>query len=263
MHRLARRRPLEVLAQALGGATERLPLTAWASQGYKGWALGSASFAHRPDGCMLVMTGEQARNPGGIPYRDDARCTRLDIKLDVWYPDPKPYIINKVVAMSAMAQVGRPGKPWQILPYQPIHGGGHSVQLGRRGKRLFIRVYDKEAQSREERYKGCWRFECELAKEEANVVFHWLDRRGWRDHDVRLRALAYLSDRGIAFDGGLPGQRQVPCSGTPDRDPLEKRLDWLVRCVRPAVRDMLQHVDTGTILLALGLTDEDFIDQEA
>jgi DNA relaxase NicK len=130
----------------------------------------------------------------------------------------------------------------------------HWLEVGTRGVGLYIRIYDKEAESKgDPAYDGVWRVEAEIAKDKANEAFHWLISRRFAVVAIRECGTAHLAQRGIR----LAGERYskwyiVPMDARPDTD-TERTLGWLRKLVRPAIARLLKHTDRSVIIDALGL----------
>jgi DNA relaxase NicK len=130
-----------------------------------------------------------------------------------------------------------------------------TVYLGSRTSERYGRVYDKLAESRDEHYRHCWRWEVEVKGEPAgNLADRLVDAP-----DAAGQMLALLSDyfstAGVAPPLIVPrlGERwQIATRSTDDA----RRLRWLAEQVRP-VLDGLTARGWGTdARSALGLPPE-------
>lgn len=225
--------------------------------GYGGWRKGKYRVGWRKDSAVLIASSHAAMQFLSIPHRDEARCTRLDVKVDCHYGYPRPYILETAYNMSVMAQTGIRGRKWNVELHQPT-GKPHWLEIGIRGTGIYIRIYDKEAeQAKDPAYEGVWRIEVEIAKERANDAFHWLISSGGTGRAIQDIGLAHFAERGIRLAGVRPDKwftiRQPP---RPDTD-TERTLGWLRKLVRPAVLRLLQHTERDVIIDALGLWDSE------
>ena len=204
---------------------------------------------------MLVVTSHVADKWEHIPHLDLARCTRIDIKVDVYHTDPRPYIIGLAYDLALRAREGRAGRPYSVKPHQPTDGP-HGLEIGKRGVRLFVRVYDKWQQSKyDPHYEGVWRYEIELAKDSANEAFHAIRCSGRRRELERAYALAGLAERGLVLAGLVDDERvTIHSSPRPDAD-NDRTMGWLAKLVRPAIERLLTDVSRETIMNVLGLND--------
>lgn len=225
--------------------------------GYVGWRLNKWFIGWRADSAILIVTSYSAAQFLHIPHIDEARCTRIDIKCDLHYDYPRPYILDNARSLSLLAQTGIRGRKWNVELHQPTERP-HWLEVGRRGAGIYLRIYDKwEESGRDPAYEGVWRLEAEIAKEHANEAFHWLVSRGGTGRAVADVGLAYFARRGIRLAGTRPSEWfDILVPSRPDDD-ASRTLAWLHKLVRPAVRKLLTYVDKADIMEALELFDVD------
>lgn len=224
--------------------------------GYVGWRLNKWFVGWRADSAILIVTSYSAQQFMNIPHLDEARCTRLDIKVDLHYEWPRPYILESAYNLTMLARTGIRGRKWECELHQPAERP-HWLEIGRRGAGLYIRLYDKfEESGRDPAYDGVWRLEAELSKEHANEAFHWIVSSGGAVRAVSDVGLAYFAKRGLRLAGVRPAQWfTVPLPARRDSD-AERTLAWLRKLVRPAVAKLLTQVSRDEIIQALELFDE-------
>lgn len=226
--------------------------------GYAGWRLNKWYIGWRPDSCILIVTSYAAQQIMQIPHLDEARCTRIDIKADLHYEYPRPYILDNAYHLSALAQKGIRGRKWNLELHQPSERP-HWLQIGCRGAGIYLRIYDKwEESGRDPAYEGVWRVEAELAKECANEAFHWIVSRRGTVNAVRDVGLAMFARRGIRLAGVRPAEwftvEQLPRRNSD----VDRRMAWLRKLVRPAIRKLLTEVSQTEIMDALELFQKDY-----
>lgn len=255
MYLTIKHKPQKLLALLRDGLVSDDKMVRAGLQGYTGWRWGKWFVGWRGDGCMLVVTSHVADKWEHIPHLDLARCTRLDIKVDVYHADPRPYIIGLAYDLALKAREGRIGAPYSVKPHQPTDGP-HGLEIGKRGIRLFVRIYDKWEQSKHDPcYEGVWRYEIELAKDAANEAFHTIRRSGRRRDVERAYLFAGLAERGIVLAGMVDDERvTIHHAPRPDAD-NDRTMGWLAKLVRPAIERLLTDVSRETILNVLGLND--------
>lgn len=243
----------ELLHSLAGAVDGQKKMVEWKQFGYAGWRLGKWRVGWRADGCILVVSSLEAANYAWIPYLDEARCTRIDIKADLHYDYPRPYILQTIDTMSFLCAQASKHRPYDQELHQPERAP-HWFEAGSRDSDLYLRVYDKEAESDQDpAYEGVWRIEMEVKKEPANEIFHAIRRRGNDAQSVRDWALALFAKRGIRLAGVRPGEWYiVPVSPRPDRD-VDRTLGWLRKVVRPAIAKLLTEIPIGDIMDALEL----------
>lgn len=247
----------DTLLHSLAGAvTGQKQIAEYRGLGYAGWRLGKWSVGWRADSCILVVSSQEAGNYAWIPYLDEARCTRIDIKVDLHYDYPRPYILETCKALSDAHAASCAHRPYDRELHQP-ELSPHWFEAGSRDSDIYLRVYDKEAESKADpAYEGVWRCEVEVKKEPANEIFHSIRRRGDDANAARDWSLALLAKRGIRLAGVRPGEWYiVPISPRPDRD-VDRTLGWLSKVVRPAIKKLLREVPVRDIIDALELWND-------
>lgn len=245
--------PLSVMRRALPGDAEGYKLRPWRFMGYAGYQLGPIRFGRRDDGAIWIVSGEHAGLPLHLPAVDDARCTRLDVRLDLFYAGTFPRMVSLAKRAAKAHKKALPGRPFVVDPREPDIGG-HTLYLGSRSSPVFVRLYDKQAErDGEARWRGCWRLEVELKDGAQDEEFHKLYKLGFSREACTNLVLAYTQRRGLWFDGITSGGWEPAMVQALPPSDAEKKLSWLASQVQPTVRWLLQNVDDTAILDALGL----------
>lgn len=237
------------LAQGNGSGYK---MKSFGTNGYSGMQIAGAAWARRDDSAMMKLSGYSAGLFQQLPDIDNARCTRLDVRLDCkWPKSAKPALAHWAYNTSREYKRTHAGRPWK----QSIIVGddGNTCYLGSRQSAMLIRVYDKEAESGKPEYEGTWRIEIEFKEELANELFHRL--RGARDVDAAASELVatHAERRGLYLpcarhDRWLP--ERFPNQGVTDNF---QSLEWLRWQVAPTVRRLLREGLRDDIIRALGL----------
>lgn len=255
MYTEIKRRPAQILAAATAHALNIGRPEKQSRLGYTGWRLGKWYVGWRRDSAILIVSSREAGNYDRIPFLDEARCTRVDIKCDLHYAWPRPYILEMAHHMAKESQRGKRGRRFTSELHQP-EGKPHWWEAGRRGGECYLKIYDKwEEQGRDPAYDGVWRIEAELQEEGANEVFHaQLLRRGGVDA-IRDCGLAAFARRGIRLAGVRPGEWiDIPRSPKASDD-VSVRMAWLGKVVRSSIGKLKGQVDLYAIIDILGLTE--------
>jgi Replication initiation factor len=228
-------------------------LDRWAWQGYIGWQSGQLSWGERFDGSILRVSGELAQRywEQGLPIGHNV--SRLDIAVDVWWGiDPDTMIAEHNVATLDARMLAK-SRPWRVACVNGF-GDGDTLYIGSRKSVEFVRIYNKEKESRgEDEYRGCTRYEVEYHDESARALVYRSGARrggsGWLLGEVS----SILHRRGVGVLASLlasepinPPHRRVATSD-------ERKIDWLRTQVAPTVRSLLTRHDAAVILTALGL----------
>lgn len=225
----------------------------WRMMGYAGWQHGPARIGRRDDSAIAVISGAVVGKPTYLPAMDDARCTRLDIRIDCYYDGLKPDLAALANQATLEYREGRGGRPY-LVDLRAPSPGSKTLYIGRRTSPVFIRVYDKEEESGGAAgYRGCWRIEVELKEEAANEVFHALRANGFDEDDATAYCLSYCEERGLRFPDWSYDGRDVFAAGAGMVTDVARKLNWLATTVAPSVRFLLRNCDVAAIVSVLGL----------
>jgi DNA relaxase NicK len=131
--------------------------------------------------------------------------------------------------------------------------GGITAYLGDRTSSYFGRVYDKEVQSGDAAYTGCWRYEVECKSPVAAEVA----RMAYEVPDLVTFAARYVwgwwQERGVAPVYEVRSAYQEATS-TRRSSADENTLGWLRQAVRPSVERLIKRGRILETYDALGLT---------
>lgn len=225
----------------------------WRSMSYAGWQHGPARAGRRDDSAICIISGAVVGKPHYMPDLDNARCTRLDIRIDLYYEQPKPDLITLSEAATLQARKGKGGRPWLVDPRRP-DPGGHTLYIGKRTSPLFLRIYDKEEESGgDAAYAGCWRLEIELKDDAANETFHALRAVDFAEDSLVACNLAYSAERGLRFADWQYDRWDAYAAGAGMPTDVARKLNWLGTTVAPSVRFLLRNSTPAAIISALGL----------
>jgi hypothetical protein len=108
------------------------------------------------------------------------------------------------------------------------------VYIGSRASDVFVRIYDKFEESKQEEYKDCVRFEVEIKGRASKQLWkHMYESGAGVGYLVKL-LVDVLRERGI--DLGIGSFDHIPTiTLKKERTSVESTLAWLYRSVGPAV----------------------------
>jgi hypothetical protein len=216
----------------------------WAWKGYRGWAGGGASMGTRDDGSIVRLTGDRAAGAGRTLCESGASISRLDVQATVRFDRDLPGLADEHAAEVQAHQ--RAGGINRNLRHQRGFGAGDSFYVGSRQSNYYGRVYDKGRESRDERYRQCWRYEVECKDDGAKQA-----RQAVRAaEDISASSAAMVADwfgrRGCAVRYRSELAVQLAPVGRHHSD-LDTWLAWLLQAVRPTVQKCLLYVPRETI----------------
>ena len=225
----------------------------WRSMSYAGWQHGPARCGRRDDSAIAIISGAVVGKPHYLPDLDNARCTRLDIRMDLYYEDNKPDLAEAAKDATLIWRSGRGGRPY-LVDLRAPDPGGKTLYIGRRTSPVFIRLYDKEAESGgAQEYMGAWRLEVELKEDAANETFHALRSVDFAEDSLTACCLAYGAERGLCFSNWQYDRWDAYAAGAGLVTDVARKLNWLGTTVAPSIRFLLRNSTPDAIIGALGL----------
>jgi len=222
----------------------------WAAFGYYGVKVGPLAWGRRQDGAILVVSGPQAGETFRKIYREGFNVTRLDVQVTVKHePAKKGVASNAFKKLLATGIEERRGVGSRLVVGS---AGGSTCYVGARSSLAFGRIYDKFAESQDETYRGCWRWEVELKAEYAAALATTLCNRGdWAD-SIPAIVHEWYSLRGllpdfVAYGNGV---HFTPRGSVSDS---ERQLRWLEKQVAPTIATLRRAGYEQNVLTSLGL----------
>jgi len=226
--------------------------------GYRGLMAGSCLVGTRADGTMVQFSGQHADRYFTAARLAEATTTRLDVQVTAKFEE-MPVVLARVYyspSPSAMGDISNGRK----LKRTYIEGsdGGATLYIGAPSSLQRGRIYNKEVQSEDPKYEKCWRFEVTFKKELATAVAAKLaEHRHTRVTVCSQIVKEWFGRRGVEcpwYDGEhstlLPIIRSLPTD-------VEKRLRWLERQVKPAIRVLAEMGYANDAYTALGISTLD------
>jgi|NitcycUWRBECK01A_1040262.scaffolds.fasta_scaffold00004_2 hypothetical protein len=200
--------------------------------GYAGMRLPDTSILTRDNRTLYIASGSGAQRGWKLARTGD-NCSRIDIQVTARVPggDVSEYINTQHNGVrSARTLRGHT----QHTRYEVVDGVGQTLYIGKRSSDLFIRIYDKFAESGDEAYKGCVRLEIEYKGKRSAAIW-----RALADGSLSLRAmmamlLRDLEERGVDVSWiDLDRQDVVRPKPIPLKE--ERTLGWWASQVAPSV----------------------------
>lgn len=239
-------------------AREGNELTHTRRMGYEGLSTGGSFVGEGLQGYFCTISGERAQIGFNAVYRYNPHVSRLDVQCTVRtsMQDGSRAIDARDAVAAANKRLGKASQRNATL-IEDLRGGATCYVCSKKSEQ-FARIYNKDAESGEERYKNAWRYEVQLKNNLATMtaemfrlseyaqsvqaavfVRQWLRKRGV---NVPWKAEAELS--------ALPSEKSNPSD-------VEARLRWLREQVAPSLRRLLKLGLRDSILEALGLNEEE------
>lgn len=210
-------------------------LRKWRWNDYVGQATEHAAWGIREDSVCCRLSSWVACTYWRDVYQAARKVTRLDVQVTVRPEPPEPRLALEHGDECANWAQHRP-RPPKILKREGIPAG-HSVDIGKGSSAQYGRIYDKYAESGDDQWVDCWRYEVEVKDRLATRL---ADALGAEQHAERA-CVVYVHDwfagRGIrpvfSRRGGV-----VRLAREGATDPVPRRLKWLTEQVAPAIAEL-------------------------
>lgn len=222
--------------------------------GYEGISCGGAFVGEREDGSVAIFTGGLAAFTYEDTYHSAAHCSRLDVQITMELAaDDTTYGLhryNEAIRANELLPSTRQRK----LSEYSTHKGGATYYIGARSSPAFGRIYDKMRESLLDAYRNCWRYEVECHNKEATTLYHYLHVTDVAlPQIIRNYVARWYVKRGVLCPFWLEGAPPALWAVVHDKSDADRRLIWLEKQVRPALRTLRQVCGDATIAQALGI----------
>jgi len=222
--------------------------------GYIGHSAGGWFCGERYQDSIFIATGSEAGKAYEATYHQQAHCSRLDAQVTLQLErDDQRFGVSRyseaIIANNRLPSARR-RKLRQLSEWE----GGSTYYIGSRRSSTMGRIYDKMRESKDERYANCWRYEVELHNREATEAYHYLAVTDVPQPAVAENYVArWFLKRGIACPFWLDGVPDPLWPMEEKHSDATRKLEWLNRQVRPALRRLREIADDATIAEALGI----------
>lgn len=202
--------------------------------GYKGERYGNWFFGERQDGVMLRVSGADSMGVVGALSGVSLNCSRIDCHATLkCIPGDRLWAV-RAASLAQSQRAAAPGCNWAGLKLLETFGRGDTLTVGSRTSEKYGRLYDKEMESLDPSYEGCWRYEVEYKGDHARAAFERLRvapsipraaaelaAQQWRAWCVPFPDVAIVSAEPLY----IPREK-------PD---VEKKGEWLMEQVLPTL----------------------------
>jgi hypothetical protein len=235
---------LTALEEEIGRGNDKLPFKL---QSFVGWSVGQATVATVGQAVLVRLSGDCAERHFRKLYPDATNVSRIDcqgtFRMNGAWRD------MSYVHLDEVRDYAKKYKP--RLKVARIDGGkdGNSLIIGKRVSDIWLRAYDKHAESREERWQDCWRYEAELKRTHAEQAASYLGGCDQSEYDPFAVASYYFRSSGVSLI--KPGLWSPKVLGETRPDSDARRLQWLKMAVGPTVRLLCSHGKSAQVAEAL------------
>lgn len=199
---------------------------------YHGWQAGRVRWAQYGQSTLLALSGDLAERAFDVVYPLATNFSRIDAAVTVRLAEYGPDLGRE--AYEQAEPHWQPGARYPEPSQFETPRGGTTFYLGKRSADRYLRLYDKQAESKDPHYLGCWRYEVEskgtVAASLALACPRGTDRSAFCQGYVHD---AFNSRRVTPWFG--PSDEPVLVRGFRRRADADRSLAWLQRSVRPTL----------------------------
>jgi len=222
-------------------------------RGYSLHRCASSAYGTRVDGTMLQLSGGLAASHYRTAIASSEHIARLDLQVTVQV-NPDNVDLARAGYSTGLDQNIRASRPVTYTHYQNSTGGS-TLYVGSRKSDMMGRLYNKWAESADQQYRGCWRYEVELKNDYA--THFGMKLLAVQDKPALIAGLVWkwFEERGVmpVFNHDSPIDLRLPPAAPSD---AEKMLTWLRIQVSPTVFKLRSIGLLDKVLHALDLPEQ-------
>lgn len=222
----------------------------WAMQGYKGFKCGAVkSGVRKGTEGILVISGDKCHEYSPTLAQGNPHLTRLDLQCTIRLQQPEP--LNAYRLYQKLLRLKEEGQIRQSLRYISSESGD-TLYIGRRGKSVMLRFYDKSREYSEAQAGQIWRYEVEYGRNTASKAWSRVTMREFDPVWIANIVHTEFEKRKVKPEY-LPSNRITAIEIGRKTTDAEGRLNWLVRCVSPVVTQLIASGYDDEVIDALSL----------
>lgn len=225
----------------------------WSRWGFTGESSRCVSFGRRGDESVLVLSSYLADCNFPIVLGRADHISRLDLAVTVRTVPHQEGVARKHYADFVKAGAG--GRKGAVASLIQSTDGGSTTYLGRRISDKWLRIYDKWRESKDDAYKGCWRYELETKNAVAMGLARQLADGPTRPGRIAATVYQHCFTRGTQPIYSPNAEPVYLFSPRPSTD-LERQCEWLATNVAGTAQIVASAIGPDKLLTILGV---DFI----
>lgn len=223
----------------------------WSSMGYTGMNYGPIKYGRRnlTEGILIVSGGftDKVMIDWEMPFD---RITRLDLQVSIGLRDPNPSVAYDLRnELRNLPESSRTGKLWTYHSSP----SGDTINIGKRGRDKYLRLYDKSLDMGHSETGHIWRYEVEFRGNTAKRACMDYYRAGDRYRWIAGVVFAEFKRRNInpLYKVNVPISAMEAAIEvtTPDQ-----KIQWLERCVTPVVTQLINLGYEAQVIHSLKLS---------
>ena len=200
--------------------------------GYYGWRTRHAKLLRKEERTLFMVSGRAAQH-ASLLARSGDNCSRIDVQITLRLASCS--VADYILAQHSNVREHRVLRGHkQRTELKIIDGESQTLYVGSRTSDVFIRIYDKYLESKDEAYKDCVRLEIEYKGKRSQAIWEALADGTLRGMSLLSMLLTDLSERGIDVEG-IDIDRQDIRLPKPKTSKENVTLGWWARQVAPSV----------------------------
>lgn len=201
--------------------------------GFVGEKARHAFWGTKQDWQLVQVSGRAAKN-GLRMAMSGIQCSRLDIQVTFRVRDATVAEEIRSVYEKACAMPHPGHRPPDVKLIEHRHKA-QTVYIGSRASDIYLRVYDKYEESKDQEYKGCIRFEVELKGRASKAAWKKVSTEGLGTGFLVKLLVDIFKARGIELK--ISDFDHLPSlTIARERTSLEGTVAWMNRQVAPVVK---------------------------
>ena len=223
----------------------------WGMAGYTGFQSLGVQYGVRGPSALVRLSGDVAQLHWTSFVPLSTNCTRVDLQLTVKTTSSPSDVVQSEYRRAKRHSLKLKKGPAVTIVHCTT--GGDTCYLGKRQSNVYGRIYDKFAESKDERFKGTVRYEVEYKGHLAKRIVADLDHSKSSTARAVSRVHRFFSDRGcpLPITTPLPTHLGVPRY----RSDHARALRWLSEQVRPTVQRLIESGHQLEVVESLGMLE--------
>jgi DNA relaxase NicK len=224
----------------------------WTFSGYQGFRTRGLQWGERPDSTIVRLSSDEARWNWWEFYELSENVTRVD-----WQVTHRTALspFKRVLAHHRQARkYWRKRRDGPTITMITDDRQGATLYLGKRSSRLLLRCYNKHAESMDQRYEGCVRYEVEMKGELGKFMMLKLSSGIDPLPGIISQVHQMFHERGVVPEFAkevLP----FACEWSRKATDVDRKRQWLRNQVQPTVSFLIGHFGMAAVAEDLGLSE--------
>lgn len=231
----------------------------WGMSGYQGFSCGDRAIGYREGGAILRASGKSATEALDCQHRSYCGVPRIDLQITVWEPTPGPNALLEHLYRCITQYIHSGIIKSKKASLVKENNDGMTLYIGSRSSSVFLRAYNKGAETGESRYYGAIRYEVEYKGDLAKTIAGRLKHRNSEEWPIAIVGTVHseFGKRGVPIKQSEGQGREIIYSPDKVQTDHERQLEWLRTQVAPTIARLRDAGRENDVIEALGLLKHD------